>query len=410
MQSLKIKNRFEETNKNGKSASVFRVSTAIVVLAGVLILGIGIGNGKISFGADSKYRSSIQEKDGKLSYNGIDELYNSLKDGFDGQLNTQELEDGLKEGLVKASGDPYTEYLTAEESKEFDEQLSGTFEGIGAELGKEDDSVVIIAPIEGFPAEKAGLKAKDIISKIDGETAFDISITDAVKKIRGEKGTKVKLQVVRDGKPLEFEITRAQISTPSVKWEVNGDNIGIITITRFGEDTDSLSRQAAQDLKSKNVRGVVLDMRGNPGGLLDSAVKLSSLWLPDGKTILMEKRDKKVVKTFKSSGNHTLLGVPTVVLVDEGSASASEITAGALKDNDAATVIGTKTYGKGSVQELRELNAGGVLKVTIARWYTPKDRNIDKEGIEPDQKVEISEEDIAAKRDPQKDAALAKLR
>ena len=389
--------------------SALKVSTTIIVLAGVLFLGIGIGNGRITIGPDGLYRKSIQQSGDKLSYDGIDELYTDLKDGYDGQLDTKKLEDGLKEGLVKAAGDPYTEYLTEEENKEFNEQLSGSFEGIGAELGKEGEAIVIIAPLAGFPAEKAGMKAKDIISKIDGETAFDLSTTEAVKKIRGPKGTSVKLDIIRDGKPLSFDIVRDQITTPSVKWEVNKDHIGVITISRFGEDTSSLTLQAAQELKAKNVRGVVLDMRGNPGGLLESSVKLSSLWLPDGKTILQEKRDKKVVKTYKSVGGHILAGVPTVVLVDEGSASASEITAGALKDNGAATIVGTKTYGKGSVQELRDLSAGGVLKVTIARWYTPNGRNIDKEGIEPDQKVEISEEDFAAKRDPQKDAALAKL-
>lgn len=388
--------------------SYFRVSVAIILLAGVLFLGIGIGNGKINV-RDGAYRTSVQDGNGKLSYDGIDELYNDLKDGYDGQLDTKKLEDGLKEGLVKAAGDPYTEYLTEEENKEFNEQLSGSFEGIGAELGKQGESVVIIAPIAGFPAEKVGLKAKDVISKIDNENAVDLSTTEAVKKIRGPKGTKVKLEVVRDGKPLTFEITRDQINTPSVKWEVRPDNVGVITITRFGDDTAALSRQAAQELKDKNVKGVVLDMRGNPGGLLDSAVRLSSLWLPEGKTVLQEKRDGKVVKTYKSTGGHVLQGVPTVVLVDEGSASASEITAGALKDNGAATIVGTKTYGKGSVQELRELKAGGVLKVTIARWYTPNDRNIDKEGIEPDQKVEISDADAAAQKDPQKDAAVAKL-
>lgn len=410
MSSQKPKQRIEKLKSDKKFMSVFRVSTAIVVLAGVLFLGIGIGNGKIILGADGQYRKSIQKENDRLSYDGLDELYADLKDSYDGQLDTKKLEDGLKEGLVKAAGDPYTEYLTEEENKEFNEQLSGSFEGIGAELGKEGEAVVIIAPLDGFPAQKAGIKAKDIISKINGENALELSITDAVKKIRGPKGTNVKLDIIRDGKPLSFDLVREQINTPSVKTEVTADNVGIITITRFGEDTAGLSRQAASELKGKNVKGVVLDMRGNPGGLLESAVQLSSLWLPDGKKILEEKRDNKVVKSYDSVGGHVLVGVPTVVLINEGSASASEITAGALKDNGAATIVGTKSYGKGSVQELRELSAGGVLKVTIARWYTPNGRNIDKEGIEPDQKVELSEADAEAKRDPQKDAALFKLK
>jgi carboxyl-terminal processing protease len=398
------------TKRATLKASVMRTGVAILVLAGVLSLGIGIGNGKVAFGTDAKYRQSIQHQNGQLSFDGIDEIYNDLKNGYDGQLDTKKLEDGLKEGLVKAAGDPYTEYLSQEKNKEFNEQLSGSFEGIGAELNKDNDAIVIVSPIAGFPADKAGIKAGDIISKINGETAFDLSITDAVKKIRGPKGSSVKLDVIRDGKPLTFDITRDQINTPSVKWEVADGNIGVITISRFGEDTGLLTEKAAKEFKAKNVRGVVLDMRGNPGGLLEEAVKVSSLWIPKGKTVLQEKRNDTVVKSYPADGNSILLGIPTVALIDGGSASASEITAGALKDNGVASLIGKKSYGKGSVQELRNLTAGGVLKVTIARWYTPNNRNIDKEGIEPDQKVEITDENVKAKVDPQKDAAFAKLR
>jgi carboxyl-terminal processing protease len=403
--------RIKSVNKNKKTASGLRVGGAILLLAGVLFLGIGIGNGKITFGSDALYRKSIQNSaSGQLSYDGIDELYTNLKDGFDGQLDSKKLQDGLKEGLVKAAGDPYTEYLTADASKEFNNQLSGSFEGIGAQLDKKDKVIVIVSPIAGFPAEKAGVKSGDIISKINKEDAYDISIEQAVKKIRGPKGTSVKLSIIRNGKPLEFDITREQITTPSVKWEVNADNVGVLTISRFGEDTAGLTQQAAQEFKSKNVKGIVLDMRGDPGGLLDAAVQVSSLWLPNGKTVLQEKRDNKVIKTYIAQGNPLLVGIPTVVLLDGGSASASEITAGALKDNGAATITGVKSYGKGSVQELRKLTGGGTLKVTIARWYTPNGRNIDKDGIEPDQKIEVTDADAAAKIDAQKNAALAKLR
>ncbi len=385
------------------------INTTIV--AAVFIAGVAIGSERVNFGPDAVFRKSVQTSEvGPLEYDGVEEIYESLKQGFDGQLDAAKLEDGLKAGLVKAAGDNYTEYLNLEETKDFNEQLSGSFEGIGAELGKEEQSVVIIAPIEGFPAEKAGIKARDIISEIDGESAYDISVTDAVKKIRGEKGTKVKLQIIRDGKPIEFEITRDKINLPSVKSEITSDNIGVIEITRFGEDTTELVQQAASEFKQKNVKGVVLDMRGNPGGLLDSAVGVSEIWLTKNKLILEEKRGDKVVKSFNASGNPILAGMPTVVLVNEGSASASEIVAGALRDNGAATIIGEKTFGKGSVQEVRELRDGGLLKVTIARWYTPSGSNIDKEGIEPDQKVELTEEDVEADKDPQLEAAIAKLK
>jgi carboxyl-terminal processing protease len=404
-----IKQRAASLKRNQRFMSQFRIGAAIFALGGMFFLGIGIGNGTIAVGPDSAFRQSIQKESKQLSYDSVDKLYNSLRESYDGQLDVDKLEDGMKEGLVKAAGDPHTEYLTAEENKEFSEQLNGSFEGIGAELSKDGESIVIVAPIAGFPAEEAGLKARDIINKIDGESAFDISTTEAVKKIRGEKGTKVKLEIIRDGKLLEFEITRAEINIPSVEWEVTEDGVGIMTISRFGNDTAPLARKAADDFKSKNVKGVVLDLRGNPGGLLDAAVSLSNLWLPSGKIILEEKRDDEVIKVYKARGGAVLEDVPTVVLIDEGSASASEITAGALKDNGAATIVGIKSYGKGSVQELVNLRDGGVLKVTIARWFTPEGRNIDKEGIEPDQKVEITEDDIKAGRDPQKDAALSKL-
>lgn len=381
-----------------------------VVVVGVFALGLGIGSDRISLGGASVYRSSLQSSNQKLDYAGVEEVYEKLQQGFDGELDATKLEDGLKEGLVKAAGDPFTEYLNAEQSKQFDEQLSGSFQGIGAELSKEEQSIIIVSPIAGFPAEKAGLKARDIISKINDESAFDISVTDAVNKIRGEKGTTVKLEIIRDGRPLNFEIVRDQINIPSVTSEITADNIGIIEISRFGEDTTSLVREAALDMKSKNVRGVVLDMRGNPGGLLDASVGVANIWLQRGSKILEEKRGDKVVKTFTATTNPVLNGVPTVVLVNEGSASASEIVAGALRDNNAATIIGQKTFGKGSVQELRELNDGGTLKVTIARWFTPAGRNIDKEGIEPDQAIEITDEQAAANQDPQKDAALTKLK
>ncbi len=403
-----------ETNHHLEMPKKFNYKkTAVNILILVIVFGLGlaVGSERINWGPDGIFRKSVQNTaDNKLDYSGVEELYSALKDGFDGQLDAQSLEDGLKAGLVKSAGDPYTEFLNAEATKEFNEQLNGTFEGIGAELGKEKESVIIISPIDGFPAQKAGIKARDIISKINGESAYDISITDAVKKIRGQKGTVVKLEVVRDGKTLNFEITREQINIPSVKTEITPENIGIIKISRFGDDTAELVEKAAKDFKQKNVKGVILDMRGNPGGLLDASVKVSSIWLPKGKLVLDEKRDGKVVNSFKANGNSILLGIPTVVMIDGGSASASEITAGALHDNKVATIIGQKSYGKGSVQEIRQLQDGGVLKVTIARWFTPSGRNIDKEGIEPDQKVEISDADATAKRDPQKDAAIAKLR
>jgi carboxyl-terminal processing protease len=270
---------------------------------------------------------------------------------------------------------------------------------------------VIIAPIAGFPAEKAGLKAKDIIIAIDGQDASGLNVDEAVKRIRGTEGTSVKLTIIRNSQDrLEFTIVRDIITIPSVTSKILDGNIGYINISRFAEDTSGLVDGVAKSFKSKNVKGVVLDLRNDPGGYLDAAVNVSGQWLKSGQIILQEKRAGKVIQTYTAESNGRLIGVPTVVLIDEGSASASEITAGALKDNKAAKVVGVTSYGKGSVQGFTTFSAGDVIKVTIARWYTPQGKNIDKEGIGPDLKVELTDANITAGKDTQLEAALNLLK
>lgn len=342
---------------------------------------------------------------GELNYSSVDQLYGVLRDNYDGTLDPQKLTDGMKKGLVEAAGDPYTTYFTEKESQEFRDSLEGKFSGIGAELGKREERLVIISPLDGFPAAKAGLKAGDAILQVNGEDAAEWSVEQAVSKIRGEKGTTVQLKIARDNQPMDFTITRDEITIPSVKSEVK-DGIGYLQISRFAEDTAELSRKAAQDFKKQNVKGVVLDMRGNGGGYLEAAVDVSSLWI-NGKVVVEERDGDKVVDTLRGKGASVLEGVPTAVLIDGGSASASEIVAGALQDHNAATLIGAKSFGKGSVQSLEKLKSGGELKVTVARWYTPNGKNIDKEGISPNIEVKLEDADAAAGRDPQKDRAFS---
>lgn len=378
-------------------------------MAFVFLFGLYVGNGKIALGDSLKMASTATDSNlpADLNYDSVEALYDTLRKNYDGELKEEELIDGIKKGLVDASGDQYTEYLNSKEAEEFESSLNGSFSGIGAELGEENDTIVIVAPISGFPAEKAGIRAKDVLVKINDESALDMSVSDAVTKIRGPEGSKVKLKVVRDGKEeLDFEITREQITIPSVEYEITEDNIGYLKISRFSDDTNELAQKAAQEFKNKKVKGVVLDLRNNPGGLLDSSVDISSLWLEKNKIVLEEKRGGETIKTYKSKGNDILGGIPTVVLINEGSASASEITAGALKDNGVADLVGEKSFGKGSVQQVTPLSTGGVLKVTIAKWFTPNGKNINEEGIEPDKKVEITEEDLKNDKDPQKDAAI----
>ena len=298
-------------------------------------------------------------------------------------------------------------YFTEEEAKQFFGDLEGKFSGIGAELDKKDGQLVIVATIDNAPAQKAGLKAGDAIAKVNDEDATTWSVEQAVSKIRGEKGTTVKLSIVRDGELQEFSIVRDEITTPSVTYSVGDDNIGYLRISRFAEgDTTALARKAAEEFKAKGVKGVVLDLRGNGGGYLSAAQDIAGLWLND-KVVVQERRGNVVQDTLRSGTDPVLEGVSTVVLVDGGSASASEIVAGALRDNGAAKLVGIKTFGKGSVQQIEDMTGGGELKVTVAKWYTPNGKNINKEGIDPDVKVELSDDDIKNARDPQKDKAYS---
>lgn len=383
-----------------------KVAAVSILIVLVFVAGIGVGDGTIRFdGIKNTQNKSLPDD---LDYSSVEQVYDQLKANYDGKLTTDQLLDGLKTGLARATGDPYTIYMNEKDAEAFNNQLDGTFSGIGAELGQDaQGNLIVVSPIAGFPAAKAGIRPQDVIVEIDGKSTTGLSIDEAVTKIRGPKGTQVKLHVVRDKQQdLNFTITRDDIKIPSVKSEILSGNIGYMQITQFNDDTAELANKAAHDFKSKGVKGVILDLRGNPGGLLTAAVDVSSLWLPKNATVLQEKRSSVVVSTEFATGNNVLQGVPTAVLIDAGSASASEITAGALKDNKVATLYGVKSFGKGSVQQIKQLQSGGELKVTIARWYRPNGENIDKKGISPDHEVKMTEDDFKNKRDPQKDAAI----
>jgi len=387
--------------KKSPIGRLFIVGAALAVMFGV---GWLVGSDRVSVNDPGFSQSS----DSEVSTTGIDEIYNELLKNYDGDIDAQELSEGLKRGAVAAVGDNFTEYLSPQETEEFNASLDGTFEGIGAELGKEGNFVIIVAPLKGAPAEAAGVRSQDIIAEIDGEDAIDITISEAVNRIRGEKGTDVTLTLIRAGERIETTITRGTIDIASVEWRVE-ENIGIIEISRFGTDTGVLVRQAATEFVQQGIYKVVLDMRGNPGGLLDQAVNVSDIWLPRGAIILEEKKDDKVIKSFSSNNDPLLRDVETVVLINQGSASASEIVAGALSDNNAATLVGATSFGKGSVQRIIDLRSGGSLKVTIARWFTPAGKNIDKEGITPSIEVEVTAENVENDEDPQLSRAIEEL-
>ncbi len=388
--------------------TVLKSGLNIVILLAIFMVGVNVGNGRLDF---HKPKSVAGNLPAKLNYSGLNQIYQAIKQNYDGQLSEQQLEDGLKHGLATATKDPYTVYFTAKEAKDFNDELNNSFSGIGAQLGQDSDgNLEVIAPIDGLPADKAGLKAKDIIATINGTSTSGQSVDEAVSKIRGPAGTKVTLQVVRNHtQSLDFTITRQDINLPSVKSKILDGNIGYMQISTFANDTTDLAKKAADQFKGQNVKGIILDLRDDPGGLLPAAVNVSSLWLPQGSTVLQEKRGSTVVNTDFAQGNDELKGIPTVVLINSGSASASEITAGALHDQHSAYVIGEKSYGKGVVQQLINFGDGSQLKVTVASWYRPDGENINHKGITPDKTVKISDADAKAGNDTQLMAAQAYL-
>ena len=355
--------------------------------------------------ADYASRTGLPQK---FDYTQVDKVYQSLKDNYNGKLTEQQVLDGLKHGLAQSTKDPYTEFFTATEAEQFSNDLQGTISGVGAKLELDQDgNVVVVAPISGSPADAAGIRAKDVIVAIDGKTTSGMTATEAVLKIRGKKGTQVKLTIVRDGKDqLDFTITRDNIHVPSVESKILDGNIGYMQVSQFSDDTDELAAKAAREFQAQGVKQVILDLRDNPGGEVSAAVGLSGLWLDSGETVAQQRRGSVVSEEYRVSGGEPVLkGMKTVVLMNAGSASASEITALALRDQAQARIIGEKSYGKGVVQQLIPFDDGGSLKVTVGKWYSPKGTNIDKKGITPDQTVKPSDDDIKNKNDIQLQAA-----
>ena len=339
-----------------------------------------------------------------IDLSSVQKTYQELIANYDGKLDTQKLIYGANRGLVEAAGDPHTAYMDPDETKEFDKSLSGQIGGgIGAEIGLRNNKPTIIKPLENSPAQKAGVKAGEVIVKVNDEASSDWSVEKVVSKIRGEVGTSVKLTLLSGGQTREVSVVRQNIVSPAVESEIDGE-IGILKVNRFGDDTVSLSRKYASEFVEKGVKKVILDLRNNPGGTVGAAQGLLGIWL-DNQIAMTERRGPEIVKTLRTTGTPILGNMKTVVLINGNSASASEITAGALREYGKATLVGQKSYGKGSVQIVLGLPGGSQMKVTEARWYTPKGKNIDKTGIEPDVKVDLSSDDVNNNVDPQMDKA-----
>lgn len=388
----------------------------LVVVFGVFRLGYNAGSTGYTF---SPKQFKIVNKSGQPVEVDYGLLWETLDVVGKKYINKSEIDQrkvlyGAIRGAVAASGDDYTEFFDPDSYAQFKNDLEGTFSGIGAEISKKDGNIVVVAPLDDSPAQKAGLLPQDVIVKIDDQEVVDWNTNQAASAIRGQEGTSVKLTIYREGRTETFDVTivRAKIEVKSVKVEyknVNGKEVAVMKISRFGDDTKKLFDIAVNEMKNHGVSGLVIDLRNNPGGYLNTSVELASDWLEQGQLVVKEYHSEKDVTDYTSSGINRLGSLKTVILLNGGSASASEILSGALKDHNKAILIGEKSFGKGSVQELIPLSQGTAVKVTIAKWITPSGKHLDKDGLVPDIEVKLTEEDSAAKRDPQLDKALEEV-
>jgi carboxyl-terminal processing protease len=329
----------------------------------------------------------------------------------DQPVDDQKLAYGAIRGMLQALGDSHSGYDTPDEAKILQSDTSGQLEGIGAEVAAKGDAVEIISPMPGSPAEKAGVLPGDLVVGVNGENTTGQDLFTVINKIRGPAGTQVKLKILRAGEPdpLNLTITRARITIPSVESKLLKGSLAYVKINSFGETTAAELRTQLTDLMAKSPKGLILDLRGNPGGYRDAAIEVASQFIDQG-PIMFQKYGDGRIETFPAKSGGLALKIPMVVLVNQGSASASEIVSGAIQDDKRGQIIGQQSYGKGTVQDWHPLsNDQGSVRITIARWLTPTKRSIDKLGITPDIPVALSKDDRSSNRDPQLDAAVKAL-
>jgi len=351
--------------------------------------------------------SSVKNVDFTLFW----DAWQALKEKFidANKFDSQKMLYGAISGMVQSLDDPYTIFLDPQENKKFMEDVSGKFEGVGMEVGQKKGQLQIVSPLEGTPAQRAGLRAGDKIVKIDEALTVDMTVDEAVSKIRGQKGTQVKLTIFRDdwSNTKEFTLVRDIIEVPSLKWEIKNNDIAYIRLYQFSEKASNDFRKASLEILRSPAKKIVLDLRNNPGGYLEISREIASLFLEKGSLVATEDfGGKQEAKKYLAGGNNVLSQMPLVVLINQGSASAAEILAGALRDNRQIKLVGETSFGKGSVQEIKNLQEGSALKVTVAKWLTPNGQSISEHGLEPDARVEITDKDYEQGKDPQLDKAL----
>ncbi len=316
---------------------------------------------------------------------------------------------GAISGMVEALGDPYTVFMSAEDTDKFLDDISGYFEGVGMEIGIRKGQLQVVAPLEGTPAQRAGLRAGDRILAVDEESTIDMTIDEAVSYIRGERGTTVVLSIFRKtwDEARDISIKRAVIEIPSLSWELKEDNIAYIQLFQFSGKASSDFRQMVSEILASGAERIILDLRNNPGGFLEVSQDIAGWFIERGETVVIEEFGSgEADVVYKAQGSSRLGSYPMVVLINQGSASASEILAGALRDVNGIQLIGGKSFGKGSVQELMRLRDDSSLKITVAKWLTPNRTVINETGLEPDVEIEITDEDFDEERDPQLDRAI----
>ncbi|MEZ0361871.1 MAG: S41 family peptidase [Hydrogenobacter sp.] len=360
-----------------------------VKFLGILMVAFGIG---FVLGTAGGFPRDKGGEDDYRYFRLFTDVFKVVKENYVENVSTKDLIYGALNGMMK-SLDPFSAFFTPEQYKEFKEETEGEFGGVGIEISMEKGRPIVVSPIEGTPAYRAGIRPGDIIIEINGEDTSNMMLTDVVQKIRGKPGTKVNLTIMRKGadKPLKFELERSLIKIESVKWTKIGD-VGYIRLSQFNDGAGNEMEKAIKSLLAQNVRGIVLDLRNDPGGLLTEAVNVAELFIPEGKLIVYTKtRDGEINKYFSKRKPLLPEDMPLVVLINKGSASASEIVTGALQDYKRAVIVGEKSYGKASVQNIMPLEDGSAIKLTIAYYYTPLGRLIHKKGITPDVQVVMDE-------------------
>ncbi|WP_244668157.1 S41 family peptidase [Bacillus sp. NTK074B] len=359
----------------------------VMLLFFLVFLTAGITTFALAFGDEKAVNVGVTERS---EFQKLYEAYDKLNEDYYKDLDEDTLVNGAINGMIDSVGDPFSDYMNEEEAKKFEESISSSFEGIGAEIQEKEGYISIVSPIKGSPAEKAGLQPNDIVTKVDDKSIQGMSVTDAVLLIRGEKGTKVTLTIQRPGqdKPMEVTITRDEIPIETVYAEMKDNGVAEIQITSFSENTYKELTDALNEMNGKGMKKLVLDLRQNPGGLLNQAVKISNLFVPEGEVLFQVEDSKgKIEKYVSESGQK--VDVPTAVLVDEGSASAAEILSAAVSESNDIPLIGTKTFGKGTVQTAETFKDGSNMKFTTAKWLTPKGNWIHEKGIKPDVEVKM---------------------